>query len=162
MQNNLICVLNSVVIINFLLMICSISWNRSARSRLSLPAKGHVLVRCSHTTTGLRTLFLFLPFLDPYGILWFPSPSKCAEWQLLRLRGGTTLPRTPGGKGKCRKVHPSCLVYTFLQSSKAEFSLFIRLVALVRNGFRPNLPCRGGRGHHDTLTFPTWNSKILP
>ena len=42
-------------------------------SRLSLPGRGHVLVRCSHTVTGLRTLFLFLLFLD---LLWnslFPS-----------------------------------------------------------------------------------------
>ena len=36
-------------------------------SGLSLPGRGHVLVRCSHTVTGLRTLFLFLPFLD---LLW--------------------------------------------------------------------------------------------
>ena len=36
-------------------------------SELSLPGRGHVLVRCSHTITGLRTLFLFLPFLD---LLW--------------------------------------------------------------------------------------------
>ena len=33
-------------------------------SRLSLPGRGHVLVRCSHTGTRLRTKFLFLPFLD--------------------------------------------------------------------------------------------------
>ena len=31
-----------------------------SRSGLSLPGRGHVLVRCSHTITGLRTLFLFL------------------------------------------------------------------------------------------------------
>ena len=37
------------------------------RYRLSLPGKGQVLVRCSHTRTGLRTLFLFLQFLD---LLW--------------------------------------------------------------------------------------------
>ena len=36
-------------------------------SGLSLQGKSHVLVRCSHTVTGLRTLFLFLPFLD---LLW--------------------------------------------------------------------------------------------
>ena len=30
MQNTLICVINPVVIINFLLLICSINWNRSA------------------------------------------------------------------------------------------------------------------------------------
>ena len=36
-------------------------------SRLYLPGRGHVLVRCSQTVTGLRTLFLFLPFLD---LLW--------------------------------------------------------------------------------------------
>ena len=36
-------------------------------SGLSLPSRGHVLVRCSHTVTRPRTLFLFLPFLD---LLW--------------------------------------------------------------------------------------------
>ena len=36
-------------------------------SGLSLPGRGHVLVRCSHTVTGLKALFLFLPFLD---LLW--------------------------------------------------------------------------------------------
>ena len=36
-------------------------------SALSLPGKGPVLVRFFHTVTGLRTLFLFLPFLD---LLW--------------------------------------------------------------------------------------------
>ena len=36
-------------------------------SRLFLPGRGHVLVRCSQTITGLRTLFLFLLFLD---LLW--------------------------------------------------------------------------------------------
>ena len=36
-------------------------------SGLSLPHRAHVLVRCSHTVIGLRTLFLFLPFLD---LLW--------------------------------------------------------------------------------------------
>ena len=36
-------------------------------SGLSLPGRGHVLVSCSHTLTGLRTLFLFLPFPD---LLW--------------------------------------------------------------------------------------------
>ena len=42
-------------------------------SRLSLLGGGHVLVRCSHTVTGLRTLFLFLLFLD---LLWnFLVPS---------------------------------------------------------------------------------------
>ena len=38
-----------------------------SRSGLSLPGRGHVLVRCSHTITGLRTLFLFLLILD---MLW--------------------------------------------------------------------------------------------
>ena len=33
-------------------------------SRLSLPGRGHVLVRCSHSDTGLRPLFLVLQFLD--------------------------------------------------------------------------------------------------
>ena len=33
-------------------------------SGLSLSGRGHVLVRCSHTITGLRTLFQFLHFLD--------------------------------------------------------------------------------------------------
>ena len=36
-------------------------------SGLSLPGRGHVLVRFSHTITGLRTLILFLQFLD---LLW--------------------------------------------------------------------------------------------
>ena len=36
-------------------------------SRLSLPGMGHVLARCSHTVTGLRTLFLIWQFLD---LLW--------------------------------------------------------------------------------------------
>ena len=36
-------------------------------SGLSLPGKSHVLVRCSHTVTGLKTQFLFLKFLD---LLW--------------------------------------------------------------------------------------------
>ena len=36
-------------------------------SGLSLPGSSHVLVGCSHTVTGLRTLFLFLLFLD---LLW--------------------------------------------------------------------------------------------
>ena len=36
-------------------------------SGLSLPGRGHILLRCSHTVTGLRTLFLFLLFLD---LLW--------------------------------------------------------------------------------------------
>ena len=35
-----------------------------SRSELSLPGRGHVLVRCSNTITGLRTPFLFLQFLD--------------------------------------------------------------------------------------------------
>ena len=35
-----------------------------SRSRLSLPGRCYVLVRCSHTVTGLRTLFRVLPFLD--------------------------------------------------------------------------------------------------
>ena len=46
-------------------------------SRLSLPGRGHVLVRCSHTATGLRTIFLFLLFLD---LLWnslVPSTPMC-------------------------------------------------------------------------------------
>ena len=38
-----------------------------SRSCLSLPDWGHVLVRCSHTVTGLGILFLFLQFLD---LLW--------------------------------------------------------------------------------------------
>ena len=33
-------------------------------SQLSLPGKGHVLVKSSHTEKGLGTLFLFLQFLD--------------------------------------------------------------------------------------------------
>ena len=33
-------------------------------SGLSLPGRGHFLVSCSHTVTGLRTLFQFLHFLD--------------------------------------------------------------------------------------------------
>ena len=33
-------------------------------SGLSLPGRGHVLIRWSHTVTVLRTLFLYLPFLD--------------------------------------------------------------------------------------------------
>ena len=33
-------------------------------SRVSLPGRGHILVRCSHTVLGLRTLFMILPFLD--------------------------------------------------------------------------------------------------
>ena len=32
-------------------------------SGLSLPGRGHILVRCSHTKTGLRTPFMFLQFL---------------------------------------------------------------------------------------------------
>ena len=36
-------------------------------SGLSLPGRGHVLVRCYHTITGLRTPFLFLQYLD---LLW--------------------------------------------------------------------------------------------
>ena len=42
-------------------------------SGLSLPGRGHVLVRCSHTVTGLRTLFLVLPFLDLLWISLVPS-----------------------------------------------------------------------------------------
>ena len=34
-----------------------------SRSGLSLPGRDHVLVRCSHTKTGLRTPFMFLQFL---------------------------------------------------------------------------------------------------
>ena len=53
-------------------------------SGLSLPGRGHVLVRCSHTVTGLRALFLFLPFLD---LLWnslvpfspYLSPVTCPK-----------------------------------------------------------------------------------
>ena len=37
------------------------------RFGLSLPGRGHVLVRCSYTLTGLRNLFPFLQYLD---LLW--------------------------------------------------------------------------------------------
>ena len=43
-----------------------------SRSGLSLPGRGHVLVRCSHTITGLRTLFLLMLILD---LVW-NSPSS--------------------------------------------------------------------------------------
>ena len=35
-----------------------------SHSRLFLPGRGHVVVRCFHTVTGIRTLFLFLQLLD--------------------------------------------------------------------------------------------------
>ena len=41
--------------------------SRCSCSKLSLQCRGHVLVRCSHTVTGIRTLFLILPFL---ALLW--------------------------------------------------------------------------------------------
>ena len=53
----------------FLLSIPKQDQDKSPCSRpgLSLPGRGHVLVMCSHTVTGLETLCLFLQFLD---ILW--------------------------------------------------------------------------------------------
>ena len=59
-------------------------------SGLSLPGRGHVLVRCSHTVTGLRTLFLFLPFLD---LLWnslVPFTPYWQWWNGVEQRGKNT------------------------------------------------------------------------
>ena len=56
-----------------------------SRSSLSLPDRGQVLIRCSHTVTGLGTLFLFLQFLD---LLWnflvpFTPYSDCISKSLV-------------------------------------------------------------------------------
>ena len=46
-------------------------------SRLLLPGMGHVLVRCSHTVTGLRTMLLFLSFMY---LLW-----NCLVFLLIKI-----------------------------------------------------------------------------
>ena len=52
----------------------------------------------------------------------FTVPGYTAIWHLLGLGRGTTRFCLPGGKGKCRQIHPTWLVYTFpfLQANQAE------------------------------------------
>ena len=57
-----------MLINDFLILLCIPKQDKEisscSRYGLSLPGRGQVLVRCSHTITGLRTTFLFLQFLD--------------------------------------------------------------------------------------------------
>ena len=48
-----------------------------SRSELSLPGRGHVLVRWSYTLTGLRNVFVFFKFLY---LLWNVERSSILGW----------------------------------------------------------------------------------
>ena len=86
---------------NFLFLLCIPEQDQEispcSRSGLCLPDRGHVLVRCSHTITGLRAPFMQSQFLD---LLWNSlflftlSSWKCLPGHI--FLGMSSRPNLPG------------------------------------------------------------------